>query len=105
MTNFKIGDTVEVIKNDDYLITTGGQIGTIKAIDDDEQDSVLIDFDTSTKHWNNINSYDKITSHRWPIKTQYLKVIGRDNRTTVERKIRKLWNNSNWVKANPSQAY
>lgn len=25
--------------------------------------------------------------------------------TRVQRKIKSLWNNSNWVKANPSQAY
>lgn len=26
-------------------------------------------------------------------------------RTKLERKCRKLWNNSNWVKANPARAY
>ena len=50
-----------------------------------------------------------ITSERWKIKRFILEDRVEENtsvpRTKLEKKCRKLWNNSNWVKADPSRAY
>lgn len=34
-----------------------------------------------------------------------LELTPEQKQTRIQRKIKSLWNNSNWVKANPSQAY
>lgn len=103
--DFEVGELIEIIPNRTYYFTKGGQTGTIRYYDKLE-DYFYINFDTSTEHWANMTEYDKKNSNHWAIKKQYIKKISvQDHRNPVERKIRKLWNNSNWVKANPSQAY
>lgn len=110
MSDFKVGDLVEIIPNHTYNITTGGQQGVIRELfnEGSEYAYAYITFDLTTHHWTNEKEYTKTASKDWDIRTKYLKLLEPEEagpRSLVERKIRKLWNQSNWVKLDPKRAY
>lgn len=98
-----IGDTVRVLRNRRYSMTTGGQVGKIIFINSLSAE-VLWNEETSDSLGIPINSL-----YGWGIELVYLELVEAIPPQTTEQKVatrcKKLWNTSNWVKKNPHLAY
>ena len=99
----KIGDTVKVIRNRRYSRTTGGQTGRISEINSNSAEVI----------WDNptcltLNIYQNQT-YGWNIELIYLELYEPTPKLPTEQRVankcKKLWNNSSYVKKNPSFAY
>lgn len=113
MATFKIGDQVIIKKNSYYAITTGKQKGTIIDVSKTRGElEYTISF--NNKDWVKMHEQAgvHITRDSSPeertfyILPEYLELLSKAPiEDRVQERIKTLWNNSNWVKNNPSQAY
>lgn len=113
MTTFKVGDQVIIKKNDYYTITTGGQEGIIlKASKNRGEPEYTVSFDN--KVWVKMHEQARVWTsggslpedRAFYILPEYLELLSKaPTKDRVQERIKTLWNNSNWVKNNPSQAY
>jgi len=113
MATFKVGDQVIIRKNDYYAITTGGQEGIIlKASKTRGELEYTVSFDN--KVWVKMHDQARVWTsgdflpedRTFYILPEYLEPYSKTfKKDRVQERIKTLWNNSNWVKNNPSQAY
>jgi hypothetical protein len=97
MESFNVGDKVT------YTNTSG--IVFKATITNITQDYFSLEFgeDYYQRYITYTNQYSK--SWLFRVKRSNSEEDPNDNLTPVERRIRKLWNNSNWIKTNPQRAY
>lgn len=103
---FKIGDTVLVKR--DYM---GAKITGLHAevIGLESVHGVSLEFDVLVP---GIKDYERHCcgdkgeyGYCWNVPPSYLILVEKDHRSPIERKCRKLWNQSKWVKTTPTLSY
>ena len=105
--SFKIGDYVKIIPNTEYSQTTGGQTGYICDVGS-EPNSFKINFDPHCQGSTCSKESWDLYSKDWSIRTKFLLLITKSSYepiNPIHKRIKDLWNKSNWVKANPTRAY
>jgi len=105
MPDFQVGDYVEVLKGSGYFITNGGQRGTIRQI---SGNATYLTWDPENKDYFNSRAASLESASRWSINSNHLKLVTPaipDGLTPVQRKCKKLWNESKYVQKYPAQGY
>jgi len=107
--NFNIGDRVLCTGSAERNGTTKNKEGTIIGFQNNNKNIPCVEFDSPISGGHAGDPFKGKDKHCWNFwrDTKYLELISTSNvqRTSLERKCRKLWNDSNFVKNNPKHAY